>query len=872
MTGSWTRVTRLILAGLIVLSVFPAPTVASSEATSHSVQYEIALHPSSHEVIGEATITTNEPIEVSFGHLLYVGNQQKTLEILSGASKIGGGKYRVEPTDGVAKIRYRITSPPQAEVVTDDPQTVLGENYAVFSDGSLFPLFDESGPASIRVSIDTPDNWKVFTATGPMGHNWTVGSFEKFERITVVAGRVKFYQEGTHYGIPTHNLWFNVSNPHSGHLISLEDYYSLSPAENGRQHNREIAFYAARFSKMIGQNPPKRIITTPIHNGYWRGWWDTDHGHRPGHVAHHVGHFYFPFNTSIANLNEGISSYYGDRLASEYRNEPRHLGDRYLRHIILDNTVDRLDTGKVRPYIYSPQLAWYLDYQIQQKSDGEYDFADVLEYILNQDEYKYNSIKSEEIPDIVDEATGVDVSDEYTFAMEQPDEWTDKTLPIIRTQYYDEFEKELNYQRNESLAPDIIYYAYLEIQIEQTPSASPHRISAERPYYTVDSYLFEQQAMGDFIQDLQANRPVTKEEFKTILNSYTDGQSDDFFHYYSKYGRDPNMTDLRSYLDGEYQTIVQKQLYVQDAIQNIDETTPESSRYSTQEALSHLRKSREYLTEHEISKALNSVNMAISRVDSIRKMDTDGDGIPDVQEYSEGLDPESPDSDDDGVRDSNERRDIVIDGYLGEWRGIDTESTKGTGSVESLKVTRYDGSLYIGMKFDKPFYTYSDAEIQVTGRKGRAESSVDVIRISVGKGPGAFPPGMTSAYSIENYSAVGPRSIEMRIPEEYLQFKEVPETLDISVEHKSKSGSYLRIRDVKVLENWGGPNDSHLSQNDEQGASTTADERTSKTQEPSEDDQETASTSTTRTETPGLGYSISGIAMILLAIILAKKR
>lgn len=786
------RFLPLLLSTLIVLSLISTPALGASGNGARTVSYQVEFVPASHDVVGKVSIETDESVVLSLNHLRNSARHNVTVEPLTDAEQLDGFKYRIEPSGGTATFKYRISTPPQSTVVSDDPQTVIGKHYAVFADGTLFPMPREKGSADIRVSFDTPETWRVFTATQSLGSEWETDSFEELRRTTVAAGEIKFHQENTHFGISTHNVWFNVSNPHEGHLVDLEDYYDISPSENARQHNREMAFYAKRFSDRIGRSPPTRIITTPVHNMYWKGWWDTDHGHRPGHVAHHAFHYYSPHEIDLpGHLSEGSASYYGDELATQYRDDPRHLGDRYLRHIILDNTVDRLETGKVKPYIFGPQLIWYLDRVIQRKSDGEYEFADVLEYMLHAEKYEYASVEEGELPEIVREATGIDISAEYEFALNNPSKWTDQTFSDVRTAYYSDYLRELDFQRKESLAPDIIYYAYLEIQVERRPEAAPFEISAERPYYTVSSYLDEQPAMDDFIADLREQRPVTKAEFTATLNEYTDGQSEDFFTYYSTYSRAPNMTDLRAYLDGDYQTLVQKQLYVERSVERIRRAAPPDSEYGEQadEIATLLARSREQMDAHEIEASIDTIDTAVERTNSLRRRDGDDDGVPDLQEYIQNDDSSDTESD------TSPAQALAVDGYPSEWDDVRSVGSGGDGLAESLQVTKQGDSIYAAISLRQPFYTVQDPEIQFVGRYGRGHNSTEVFNFQYGFGP--VPPGITNAYSLRNYTAVGPSVIEVRIPEEFLRFKETPDEIDLQASHRHTRG-VARIRGIRV--------------------------------------------------------------------------
>lgn len=281
--------------------------------------------------------------------------------------------------------------------------------------------------------------------------------------------------------------------------------------------------------------------------------------------------------------------------------------------------------------------------------------------------------------------------------------------------YRNDFEKQLYYFRINNGAPDILYYAYIEI--------AGSRGIPEHYFYQGPTLIGEPEGSSSptlkyfrrFLAELSIENRVSKSEFVQYLNRYTENTSNDFFEFYSEYGsRKPSIKALNWWLDGDYDSIIRGKLYAEKSLDKLSKMGSELDKFGSEqgEIRSLLEDAENLLNSHQLEESLSMYNTAIEKIHRMRKQDDDEDGLPNIYEGRYGLDPNNEDSDDDGITDKREVRTIKLDGFAQERRNLNTKSTEETeGIIEKIETVRTENYVNIRVEYSKPLYTLKNSQI-----------------------------------------------------------------------------------------------------------------------------------------------------------------
>ncbi|WP_048149161.1 PEGA domain-containing protein [Palaeococcus ferrophilus] len=597
---------------------------------------------------------------------------------------------------------------------------------AVPYDKRSYRLIDEYLRKPATVEFNIPDNWETFAPFHVSSSNVIrVNMVYDILRSFIEMGEVSIKYTGEFYGVKTNYVLFKRPNlPRNAPNRPAQMPYLFSDMDRRKEAERLMRDTAHHFhvlSQLLDYVPAEEITITPAASGwiYGRGWWQIDDGFRQDQIAHHVVHEWCPPVIIISqSLNgatwvfcEGPAVYYGFKLAYNYTHDRRFLGKYYALYLMYKRGIqERLSSGNdplyqpTLSYGYTPLLLWYFDEEIRKQTDNQSSLDTVFRYLVRT---PYKDINVDEFITAIKESTGVDFSEfYYNHAI------VDFSLPLdaYAEKYRDDFAYLLDFQRKNNEAPDILYYALLEMEAKY---GNPDLMPILPHSYLKGDYLVTGPRYLSFIRELASNYPLTESKFVEILNKYTEGRSSDFFEFYTKYGpRPPSIESLNLWITGDYSRLVRKSVYIDTLINRLARVVPKDSEYYNLLATANSSYLRgiAFLDTNKFNEAEEKFNESIRALDELYALDLDNDGARDVSKLFLGLSTASHDSDGDGTPDKDEvAGKFSVDGVGDEWEGhgVAKRLSVTWGSREYVKDARLyrDGAYIYGkIELSKPVY------------------------------------------------------------------------------------------------------------------------------------------------------------------------
>jgi len=699
---------RKIYAVILFLVILFGQYIPLSEATSEEgVYYSITINNTDGVITVEAYFPDVDDPQITF--ILRSANYFEnkgvpiTIELLDTDAKVlETGKYEwtLRPNGDSVYLKYKIEGYTMERIskvpwsmdikysgVSNTMAALIMEAIlAVPYDKNSYSFMDKYLMKPAVVKFNIPNNWEIFAPFHVDSSN-TIKTNMVYDilRSSIEMGEVSIKYSGRFYGVKTNYVLFKRPDlpRNSPNRISQVPFLhsDMDRKKEAERLMKDTAYYFYVLSEIFKNVPAEEITIASEANiwPYWRGWWQIDDGFRQDQIAHHVVHHWCPSVIDISQgLNgahwgfcEGPAMYYEFKLAYNYTHDRRFLGKYYGLYLLYKRGIqERLANkndpfyGPILSYGYSPLLLWYFDEEIRMRTNNRSNLDTVFRYLL-QSPKRYRYMRVDEFISVIKESTGIDFSDfYYNHAL------VDFSIPLdsYAEKYKDDFVYLLDFQRKNNEAPDILYYALLEMEAKY---GNPDLTLILPQSYFQGDFLVTGQQYRSFINELINNYPLTEAEFIKILNKYTDGKSSDFFEFYTKYGpRAPIIDSLNLWISGEYSRLVRKSVYLNTLITRLSKVVPKDSEYYDLLVTANTSYSRgmELLNIDRFDEANAEFDRGIGALDELYTLDLDNDGVEDISELFLGLSTTSYDSNSDGIPDKYEViKKFQLDGVGEEW-------------------------------------------------------------------------------------------------------------------------------------------------------------------------------------------------------------
>ncbi len=433
--------------------------------------------------------------------------------------------------------------------------------------------------------------------------------------------------------------------------------------------------------------------------------------------GHFFDHFIMPYTRSrrfsIESVEpsdsfweKAVRMYLGYKVASEIANDTSILDSILISSYIADNRLrnalgNRLSLKGYKDYvndIYAPLYSFYLDQIIRNLSKDKYDLFDVIGEALLRNEWRVAT--TDDIVDVARER-GIDIAP-YIKEIKDLKINQDYLRNILSKEgHWKGFYRYLdNFGENITFAPRTLILSYFD-----------YIIFSNKCDHMEDLYNLATLCYWDFLDKLYPmlkGKSITKKTFLDALNRLTNGHSNDFFEFYTKYGLKPSISEIQAFFNGTYLHILGKII----AAKNIIRQMPDQS------LMKLVQRTYDNFRNQRYKDALKDIDETLSNISKIKSLDSDNDGLPDWMEIKYGLNPHDPDTDNDGIHDAEELLSgkIIIDGDLSDWKinkhlvlnktvsdGIDMNVYPGN-SIKSIAIAYDENYLYLALSAkDIPF-------------------------------------------------------------------------------------------------------------------------------------------------------------------------
>jgi len=766
---------------IVLCSVLPTITQAN-DSEDIKTFYAVEIDNERKTVTVEATFEDVRENEIEFRFYQYGSyrytDTPATFKILESSGSIlekGEDWWRMKVGgNGKIYVKYRINYD-FAILENYDHPCGIDTNFGLFCAQDIFaiPAYNkELMGRKVKVTFDIPNNWDCVLTTYEKVNDTTFKEENLYElnRTIFEMGKVRFIQTGNFYGLDTtYTIFespkdFKTDDPGLNQMCMLFPSWDLDFKKQSQMFMEEVAYFTNKLSEKFNIHTPNRINLAAATRSPWWGWWHYETPYRAAHTAHHQVCFYAGRTVSFSGgLFWGIVNYYDTLLAAEYTGEKRYLGQNYLRYLLYNRGLkERMKKHNdsydyIVAYNYGPLVLLYLDEEIQDQTNGKKNLDDVYSYIL--DKYLYGDVNKNEFIKAIKFSTGIDFSKfffDHVFG--------DYEIPIDNyvNQYKDDFELHLDFHRRNSGAPDIMYYAFIEISADK--GNPEYDVNLQTTYLDIDDFYPQKDDFNNFVKDLKNIKYITKAEFIDYLNKYTNNNSNDFFEFYSQCcDRPPTIESLNYWLSSKYTTLVQKELYVKNAINKLNEMIPFSSDIYGE--LRNIKRQftsyREVVLSDNFEEAENMIIDIICSIEDLRNMDGDDDLLPDAYELCHDLDPNTKKFYGEYRADFG----IEIDGYTFDWDNIQKMTSSSNPYLKSIKLTSDEDYLYILGEYDLPPYETNNS---IFDFYFFSINSDDRTQFSIGKTYSFFGSEMGNN-GCEDYFYMGNDLFEFKIPKETLR-------------------------------------------------------------------------------------------------------
>lgn len=722
------------------------------------------------------------------------------LEVLSYVERLGEFTFRIPVVNGVARFNYYIWIPLRENYILLKDKTNkffgIDFNWASLTGRLIFPLpYDDIVRKHIPIILEvatTNSSWIVLTNYKKTpGGIYHVENFYKLRDSPIVAGEPRYYKVHTH-PVFKYNITYVMFHPPSfvneitDRMIRQDPfvfYKYIGREEDATAYMSAIDFYIYYYSALFNYPIFDNInFFITWYGSMGSGYYHIDRAYREPHVTHHIIHW---MEIADIGLSEGLASYYDVWGVYARTGKDHYLAYNYIRYLLFERGIKqrlRAENDPLHDFLHAyglePVIVMYLDYLVQSKSIGIYDFVDVLRYIYQR--YEYQRFSYLDLPRLVYEALGIDIEAEYIEALNTYNfSMMEQFAHVKYGIYVDEF---LDHLRDNEGAPPILYYIYIELEAK-----------LGNPEYTMyysrlpTSTFYKEHILYRLVEEFRQNYPLTESKLIELLNKYTNNTSSDFFTYYSsRFPIPPRIEDLNAWINGTYSNIVRKYVYLKKLLERYSDYL---DKVTYNELLDILRSSDRHLDEGDLSLTLNIIEQGIKKLHEQLYRDADGDELPDTYEIMHELD--SLDLSTHLFINYPYLPKLSIDGYTYEWPYIISAYSSGESIINHMKVVVYDDNIFGVIVFSKAFH---EMPIQLSLHVSAFDESREFEFIICTPD---IPWGSEVLYS-NSYTTVLDNVLEFRIPldtirigfsglPKTLRFKAYARILDDSLANKERS-------------------------------------------------------------------------------------
>ncbi len=363
----------------------------------------------------------------------------------------GMGSYFDIESEQITAVNYQVNLKRMEEILTDGSVTSkLRENYLGILGYSVFGFVDGLQDRSVELTVRTSSNWQIFSTLAPTDDrpmaqtSFVAPSFAELADAQYLLGNDVNVLKVEDAPIPLFVAAYaevpvDMNEIGRRVLLSLNglaEFYGYIP----------MPHYTAVFEVIIPPTPQHEYGFWMEHMNSMTGAVDTsgaitayEENPRLGGIVHHIGHSwvplrsygtgYRPFEWQVAPLietiwlNEGftwyISFYYvlnNKNILNFFRNSmesaPDYIDNLSLRELSLLGSTQYAEDFRIGRNLFSrgALLAHDIDMEIQEKTNGEKSFRDVMLGLLQWTRENKRPFEYEEIEPIMSSAVDVDLS------------------------------------------------------------------------------------------------------------------------------------------------------------------------------------------------------------------------------------------------------------------------------------------------------------------------------------------------------------------------------------------------------------------------------------------------------------------------------
>ena len=614
----------------------------------------------------------------------------------------------------------------------------IGKDYAQLCPKMAFFLPSNWIPVSVILKLDgdAADWFVIATYTNRVGNMLFFDKYELFVHSPFLAGKLYRLASSTIDSVTAYVPLF-MSEPLMNDTINLMLQDGTYDIYSGIQYRADVIARGVYFmAKLLGLPPLRYVYMYPLRNTLPEGVkpdpnyitdmrlyeglgvFHNDMIWRVGHILHHYAAMWLmPYSIEFENLTvrvwfKGMQDYLPYVVASIVTGNPIYNGSLIVpRYLLYLRSFEERETavgiywgGPVYiKYVYSPLAMFYLDNILRDKSRGALNIYKLYGLVVANK--KWQTVYVKDVEALLEKEFGINMAEYFDEVRNFNLNRTLLRKFVERGRWYDYFYSYLDFIReNFTLAPDTLYMIYLEyIAWKGDP---------EFALYPFNQWLF-QDIVCKLFKNLSNKTSITRDDLINFINNLTDGKSNDFFEFYSKYAHlNLSVGEVEAFINGTYERVLGKLIAAKKMINAMSKAIDVSDlNEKLQVAYSSLKRG-------EYSRSEKLVDKLISEVYEVKTRDSDHDKVPDWVEIAYGSDPYSADTDKDGVSDLYElfAGRIVIDGDISDWiansvfiinvtrnRPKDRSPISGN-SIRSIYLARDDKYLYIALTFfDKPF-------------------------------------------------------------------------------------------------------------------------------------------------------------------------
>jgi hypothetical protein len=418
--------------------------------------------------------------------------------------------------------------------------------------------------SSIKLNYNVPKNWSVITIFDQI--NQTQFEVRKFSRSLnhdlldsiVHMGEVEFILKKDCGNLSLSFVQFEPTHytPSGTMYPYLRQEYNTAPKEEAELYLWVTCETWKEMEKIFGEIYLDRYPVVDVKVGNfnpkgWHSWLQTWERDMYPEIPHHVMHAYIfwhknspliLFGQKFRWCQEGIPVFYGHKMTYNLTGREIFLGEIFESYIVYDKAraIGRLNYNTIYTYNYGEMKAHYIDKRIRELTHGEKSLDDFLRYMYEKHGKTFESVSDDEMIAALNAITGHDLSAEYRRYI-----LNDEPLPLDDiNQYEDEFLEYVDYYSRKYLrGSKAMYFVHFELVMHK---ADPH--------WHTNMVWPNQQLLEEFKTYIKQGYDVSKITEKEVieaLNAITNGDSSDFFEYYTFMGEKPSVEQIRRYLMGE---------------------------------------------------------------------------------------------------------------------------------------------------------------------------------------------------------------------------------------------------------------------------------------------------------------------------------